>query len=224
MISLLLADDDSHLREFVGGDLENEGYRVYPAEDGEVALSILEKNNIHLAIVDVMMPNVDGFTLCEDIRSLYDIPVLMLTARGELEDKAKGFAAGTDDYVTKPFERKELIFRIKALLRRFQFVNQETIAIGDVTIDRRSFEVACNGKTMMLPMKEFDLLAQLASFPNQTFTREMLIEIIWGRDFTGDDRTVDVHVKRLRERFSEETDAFSIRTIRGVGYKMEVHR
>ncbi|QQK79243.1 response regulator transcription factor [Salicibibacter cibi] len=224
MISLLLADDDSHLREFVGGDLENEGYRVYPAEDGEVALSILEKNNIHLAIVDVMMPNVDGFTLCEDIRSLYDIPVLMLTARGELEDKSKGFAAGTDDYVTKPFERKELIFRIKALLRRFQFVNQETIAIGDVTIDRRSFEVTCNGKTMMLPMKEFDLLAQLASFPNQTFTREMLIEIIWGRDFTGDDRTVDVHVKRLRERFSEETDAFSIRTIRGVGYKMEVHR
>lgn len=223
MISLLLADDDPHLREFVSGDLENEGYRVFPAEDGEVALSILEKNSIHLAIVDVMMPNVDGFALCKDIRSLYDIPVIMLTARGELEDKAKGFAAGTDDYVTKPFERKELIFRIKALLRRFQFVNQESVTIGDVTIDRRSFEVTCNGKTMMLPMKEFDLLAQLASFPNQTFTREMLIEIIWGRAFTGDDRTVDVHVKRLRERFSKATDAFSIRTVRGVGYKMEVH-
>lgn len=224
MISLLLADDDPHLREFVGGDLENEGYRVFPAEDGEVALSILEKNNIHLAIVDVMMPNVDGFALCKDIRSFYDIPVIMLTAKGELEDKAKGFAAGTDDYVTKPFERRELIFRIKALLRRFQFVNQEMISIGDVTIDRRSFEVSCNGKMMMLPMKEFDLLTQLASFPNQTFTREMLIEIIWGRAFTGDDRTVDVHVKRLRERFSKETDAFSIRTVRGVGYKMEVHR
>ncbi|AXF56428.1 response regulator transcription factor [Salicibibacter kimchii] len=223
MISLLLADDDAHLREFVSEDLQNEGYRVYQAEDGEVALKILEKEMIHLAIVDIMMPKVDGFAMCKDIREGYDIPVIMLTAKGELEDKAKGFAAGTDDYVTKPFERKELIFRIKALLRRFQYVHQEIIMVGEVTINRKSYEVECNGKTMMLPMKEFDLLAQLASFPNQTFTREMLIEIIWGSDFTGDDRTVDVHVKRLRERFSKETDAFSIRTIRGVGYKMEVH-
>ncbi|WP_059105027.1 response regulator transcription factor [Shouchella shacheensis] len=223
MISLLLADDDAHLREFVSDDLQNEGYRVYQAEDGEVALKILEKKRIHLAIVDIMMPNVDGFQLCKNIREDYDIPVLMVTAKGELEDKAKGFAAGTDDYVTKPFERKELIFRIKALLRRFQYVHEETIAVGEVTINRRSYEVECNGKTMMLPMKEFDLLTQLASFPNQTFTREVLIETIWGNDFTGGDRTVDVHVKRLRERFSKETGSFSIRTIRGVGYKMEVH-
>ncbi|SDJ05942.1 response regulator transcription factor [Natribacillus halophilus] len=222
MISLLLADDDAHLREFVSDDLQNEGYRVYQAEDGEVALKVLERERIHLAIVDIMMPKVDGFALCKEIRDDYDIPVLMLTAKGELEDKAKGFAAGTDDYVTKPFERKELIFRIKALLRRFQYIHQEIITIGEVTINRKSYEVECNGKTMMLPMKEFDLLAQLASFPNQTFTREMLIEIIWGNDFVGDDRTIDVHVKRLRKRFSKETDAFSIRTIRGVGYKMEV--
>jgi len=223
MISLLLADDDAHLREFVSDDLRNEGYRVYQAEDGAAALEMLEKETIHLAIVDIMMPNVDGFQLCKDIRETYDIPVLMLTAKGELEDKEKGFAAGTDDYVTKPFERKELIFRIKALLRRFQYTYQEVITIGEVTINHRSYEVTCNGKTMMLPMKEFELLAQLASFPNQTFTREMLIETIWGMDFTGDDRTVDVHIKRLRKRFAKETDSFSIQTIRGVGYKLEVN-
>lgn len=223
MISILLADDDANLRAFVSDDLEKEGYRVVKAEDGDVALNMLEEQSIHLAIVDVMMPNTDGFALCKEIRTHYDIPVLMLTAKGQLEDKAKGFAAGTDDYVTKPFERKELIFRIKALLRRFQMVNQEVITLGDVTIDRQSYEVDCHGKTMMLPMKEFDLLTQMASFPNQTFTREMLIEIIWGRDFEGDDRTVDVHVKRLRERFAKITDSFSIRTIRGVGYKVEVH-
>ncbi|MBB6450906.1 DNA-binding response OmpR family regulator [Geomicrobium halophilum] len=222
MISLLLADDDAHLREFVSDDLENEGYQVFQAEDGKIALNVLEEHTIHLAIVDVMMPNVNGYELCKEIRSDYDIPVLMLTAKGQMEDKAKGFAAGTDDYVTKPFERKELIFRIKALLRRFRMVNQEIITLGDITIDRKSYEVECKGKTMMLPMKEFELLAQIASFPNQTFTREMLIELIWGSDFSGDDRTIDVHIKRLRERFSKVTDSLTIRTIRGVGYKVEV--
>ncbi|WP_078410787.1 response regulator transcription factor [Priestia abyssalis] len=223
MIHILVADDDVHIRELLRYYLQQEGYMLFEGEDGEAASLILEKERIHLAIVDIMMPNKDGYELCEEIRKHYDIPILILSAKEQLIDKERGFLAGTDDYLVKPFEPKELLFRVKALLRRYHIVSSENIVLKNTTIDRKSYEVKCNGNTVMLPLKEFELLAQLASYPGRTFTREQLIELIWGIDFEGDIRTVDVHIKRLRERFSKRTDDFTISTVRGIGYKLEVN-
>lgn len=220
MIHILIADDDPHIRELLTYYLQGEGYGVIEAADGTEASAILEARPVHLAIIDVMMPGKDGFQLCKEIREDYDVPVILLTAKDQLSDKEQGFAVGTDDYVTKPFEPKELLFRTKALLRRYQMVNAETIRLGDTVIDRKSYEVVCKGEQLLLPMKEFELLSQLASYPNRIFTREELIAHIWGFDFAGDDRTVDVHIKRLRDRFSDCGD-FTITTVRGVGYKLE---
>lgn len=222
MLNLLIVDDDSHIRELLIHTLQAEGYAVFDAADGKEASRFLAKQQIHLAVVDVMMPNMNGWQLCEEIRNYYDIPIILLTAKDQLADKEKGFAVGTDDYLTKPFEPKELLFRIKALLRRYQMVNAERITLNETIIDRKSYEVHCTGKLLMLPMKEFELLAQLASYPDRIFSRAELIQLIWGSDFVGDDRTVDVHIKRLRERFSERTDDFCIKTVRGIGYKLEV--
>ncbi|SDM51051.1 DNA-binding response regulator, OmpR family, contains REC and winged-helix (wHTH) domain [Fictibacillus solisalsi] len=222
MIHILIADDDPHIRELLQHHLGREGYMVHVAKDGEEASSLLQTIQIHLAVVDIMMPGKDGYELCEEIRNVYDVPVILLTAKDQLLDKEKGFLVGTDDYMTKPFEPKELIFRIKALLRRYQMVNSERTALNHTVIDRKSYEVYSNGKLIMLPMKEFELLSQLASYPGRIFTRDELIQLIWGADFEGDDRTVDVHIKRLRERFASRTDDFSIKTVRGVGYKLEV--
>ncbi|WP_435923638.1 response regulator transcription factor [Paenibacillus sp. DYY-L-2] len=223
MIHILIADDDPHIRELLTYYLQTEGYGVIEAADGAEAAAILASRPVHLAVIDVMMPGKDGFQLCEEIREDYDIPVILLTAKDQLADKEKGYALGTDDYVTKPFEPKELLFRIKALLRRYQMVSSETIRLGDTVIDRKSYEVRTGGQQLLLPMKEFELLSQLASYPNRIFTREELIANIWGFDFAGDDRTVDVHIKRLRDRFGESGD-FTITTVRGVGYKLEVFK
>lgn len=221
MLTVLIVDDDPHIRELLRFYLRREGYQALEAEDGKKALVVLEKEQIHLAIVDIMMPNMDGYELCKEIRAFYDIPVMMLTAKGEIIDKEKAFLAGTDDYVVKPFEPEEVLFRMKALLRRFHMINQEEIRLGQTVIDRKSYEIYTRGKVIILPLKEFELFAQLASFPNRIFTREQLIELVWGNDFTGNDRTVDVHIKRLRERFSK--DDFTIQTVRGLGYKIEVN-
>lgn len=223
MITILTADDDPHIRELLRLYLQKEGYRVIEAVDGEDALAYLEQEQIHLAIVDIMMPNIDGYQLCEEIRKFYDIPVVMLTAKGEINDKEKAFLAGTDDYIVKPFEPKEVLFRVKALLRRFEMMNEDMINLGDTIINRKSYEVEFKGKIMILPLKEFELLAQLASYPNRVFSRDELIELVWGNDFEGNDRTIDVHIKRLRERFRtiEEKADFAIKTVRGLGYKIE---
>lgn len=222
-IKVLVVDDDPHIRELLHFYLRREGYDVLTAADGEEALEVLEKNPAHLAIVDIMMPNMDGYELCEKLRNVYDIPIMMLTAKGEITDKEKAFLAGTDDYIVKPFEPKEVLFRTKALLRRYNMVNQEIIQFGNTVINRKSYEVTSNGKVIELPLREFELLAQLGSFPGRTFTREQLIELVWGLDFIGSDRTIDVHIKRIRERFKGVDDAFSIQTVRGLGYKLEVH-
>ncbi|MDM5186445.1 response regulator transcription factor [Bacillus sp. DX4.1] len=222
MIHILLADDDKHIRELLHYHLQKEGYKVFGAEDGKVAQSLLEKENIHLAIVDIMMPFIDGYTLCEEIRKYYDIPVILLTAKDQLVDKEKGFISGTDDYIVKPFEPAEVIFRMKALLRRYQMLSADVITLHGTTIDRKSFEVKCNEQTILLPLKEFELLSQLASYPGRIFSREELIELVWGIDFEGDERTIDVHIKRLRDRFSKRTDDFQIKTVRGLGYKLEL--
>ena len=224
MITILIVDDDPHIRELLRFYLQKGGYKTIEAADGQDALQQLEEHSIHLAVVDIMMPNVDGYQLCEEIRNNYDIPVLMLTAKDGILDKEKAYLAGTDDYIVKPFEPKEVLFRIKALLRRFQITNEEVIRIGKTTVvNRKNYEVQVKGKTMILPLKEFELLAQLANYPNRIFSREQLIQLIWGNDYEGNDRTVDVHIKRLRERFAPMEAGFSINTIRGLGYKLEVN-
>lgn len=223
MISILVVDDDPNLRKLVRVYLEQNGYLVTEATDGEAASVSLLHQPVDLAIVDLMMPNKDGFQLAEEIRSDYDIPIIMLTARGSLTDKAKGFQAGTDDYMVKPFEKEELLFRVQAILRRFDRAGSQTVRLGDMALDKRSYEVKAGNRTVVLPLKEFELLYYLASFPNRTFTRDELIQHVWGMDFEGDDRTVDVHIKRLRGRF-QDASSFTITTVRGVGYKLEVHK
>lgn len=219
---ILIADDDPHIRELLRLTLKKQGYVVLEAEDGEQASYVLENERVHLAVVDVMMPAKNGWDLCREIRNDYDIPVIMLTAKGEMEDKERGFLSGTDDYLVKPFAPKELLFRMKALLRRYQMVSSERIELNNTWIDRKSYEVKINGESIVIPLKEFELLAQLASHPGRIFTREQLVQLIWGADYEGDSRTVDVHIKRLRERFYARTDDFVISTVRGLGYKLEV--
>ncbi len=221
-VHILIADDDKHIRELLRFFLRKEGYEVFEAEDGERASALMEQVQIHLAVVDVMMPAKDGLALCREIRSYYDIPVLMLTAKAEMADKEQGFLAGTDDYMVKPFDPKELLFRIKALLRRYQMVSSEVIRLNEVTIDRGSYEVWIGDERISLPLKEFQLLAQLAGHPGRIFTREQLLQLIWGSDFMGDSRTIDVHIKRLRERFEGREQDLILTTIRGLGYKLEV--
>lgn len=222
MIHILVADDDAHIRKLLRHHLQREGYKVLEAVDGIEATKWLERGNVELAIVDIMMPNKDGYQLCKEIREDYDLPVILLTAKDQLQDKEEGYRAGTDDYLTKPFEPKELLFRIKAVLRRYQRVSADTIVLNGITIDRKRYEVRYKGQTLLLPLKEFELLSQLGSYPGCVFTREELIRSVWGPDFEGDDRTVDVHIKRLRERFAGRKEDFVILTVRGVGYKLEV--
>ncbi len=220
-IRILVADDDRHIRELLRLVLGKEGYTVLEAEDGAAASALMEREPAQLAVVDVMMPGKDGIALCRELRDNYDIPIIMLTAKGELTDKEDGFAAGTDDYLVKPFEPKELLFRVKALLRRYRLAASDVIRLGSVTIDRAGCEVTADGEPIALPLREFELLAQLAANPGRIYTREHLIRLVWGQDYDGDSRTVDVHVKRLRERFEGRRDDFVITTIRGLGYKLE---
>ncbi|GIO24639.1 response regulator transcription factor [Oceanobacillus sp. J11TS1] len=222
MQRILIVDDDTHILQFVRIQLEKEGFLVSEAKDGTEALSILKKTNCDLAVVDVMMPFMDGFALTKEIRKKYDIPIILLTAKGQIEDKEEGFLAGTDDYLVKPFEPRELSFRIHALLRRYSQEDADrTLHFGDTIIDLNSYEVTIGDKTLLLPLKEFELLTLLATYPQHVFTRSQLIEKVWGVDYEGDERTVDVHIKRLRQRFASLTSAFSIKTVRGVGYCLE---
>jgi two-component system, OmpR family, response regulator len=222
MAAILIVDDDPNILFLVKSQLQGAGHVVFQVQDGTGALKMLGDTVIDLAVVDVMMPGMDGYELTKQIREMHDIPVIMLTAKGQIEDKEQGFLSGTDDYIVKPFDPKELIFRINALFRRYQKRSNMLITIGNVTINQQNFEVQVGDKTLILPLKEFELLSYMASKPNQVFTRNQLIEEIWGLDFSGDERTLNVHIKRLRDRFSELTEDFAIKTIRGVGYLVEV--
>lgn len=222
MANILIVDDDIKVLNLVNIYLTEQGYRVLKAKDGMEALKILGKEVCHLAVIDVMMPYIDGYELTRKIRDEYNIPVILLTAKNQIDDKEQGFQAGTDDYLVKPFEPKELGFRIKVLLRLYNNQPYEPIIkIGDTTINKKTYEVKVGEHTILLPLKEFELLYFLMSKPMQVFSREQLIEQIWGFDYEGDERTVDVHVKRIRERFSEITDDFQINTVRGIGYLLE---
>ncbi|MGM0838004.1 MAG: response regulator transcription factor [Bacillota bacterium] len=225
MTNILIVDDDIHILNLVRIHLSEQGYQVFQAKDGMEALEILHKQICHLAVVDVMMPFMDGFTLTKEIRRRYHIPVILLTAKNQIEDKEQGFEAGTDDYLVKPFEPKELSFRIRALLRRYDKQPGESVLrIGNTMINKKCYEVTIEDKTILLPLKEFELLYFLMANPMQVFTRDHLIEQIWGFDYEGDERTVDVHVKRLRERLLTCTNDFQIKTVRGIGYSLEAKR
>jgi len=223
MSKIMIVDDDPNIRELVCTLLKNDGFDACEAKDGHDALQIIIDENPNLAVVDLMMPNMDGYELCRKLRQYYEnLPVLMLTAKAELTSKVKGFEAGADDYLTKPFEGEELLLRVKALLRRYKIEASQTIQIGAVTIDKNSCSVTVGSTKEDIPMKEFELLFKLAGFPGRTFSRDQLIEDVWGYDFDGNERTLDVHVGRLRERFPVETSRFKITTVRGLGYRLEV--
>jgi two-component system, OmpR family, response regulator len=223
MSKILVVDDDLHIRELVSVFLRNEGFGVIEAEDGVDALSKVDSIKVDLAVIDVMMPKMDGWELCEELKASLDIPVLMLTAKGETSQKLKGFQLGTDDYIVKPFEPLEMVARVKALLKRYRIESSQTIQIGGLVMDHKTYQIRVDGESLTLPLKEFELLFRLASYPGRTISREKLIEDIWGYDFHGNDRTLDVHVNRLRERFPEEKHSFKITTIRGLGYRLEVN-
>lgn len=221
MTQIFVVDDDPHIRELVTVFLRAEGYTVTPAVDGIDALAQLERYKADLVILDIMMPNMDGWEFCQLLRTSYDIPVLMLTAKGETAQKVKGFELGADDYLVKPFEPVELVMRVKALLKRYRIAASQSLQIGDLLMDRKTFAVTVAGAPLTLPLKEFELLFKLASYPGQTLSRDQLIEEIWGYDFEGNERTLDVHINRLRERFPPATHNFKITTIRGLGYRLE---
>lgn len=223
MNHILVVDDDDYIRELTCTLLRNEGYRIVEASDGRGALQKLGEIPIDLCVLDVMMPKMDGFEFCRAARKYYEnLPILMLTAKGEISQKIKGFDLGCDDYLTKPFEGAELVVRVRALLKRYHINRVEEIRIGKVTLNKASYKVAVNGKQSDIPMKEFELLYKLGKSVGKTLTRGDLIEEIWGYDFDGNERTLDVHVNRLRERFPVEACGFKIATVRGLGYRLEV--
>ncbi|CAH0118033.1 MULTISPECIES: response regulator transcription factor [unclassified Paenibacillus] len=225
MATILVVDDDAHIRELMCLFLNNEGFETIQTENGAEAMSVMESASIDLVVLDIMMPIMDGWQLCSELRRSYpDIPLLMVTAKGETGQKVKGFNLGTDDYLVKPFDPVELVVRVKALLKRYRIALSQTIQIGDVILNRQTHKVIRGSEVSSLPPKEFELLFKLASYPGQIFTREQLIVDIWGMDYEGDDRTVDVHIKRLRERFAGEAapQPFRIETVYGLGYRLEV--
>jgi DNA-binding response OmpR family regulator len=222
MTTILVVDDDPHIRELARTYLEREGLAVLEAGDGDDALVQFESHAVALVVLDLMMPRMDGWQLSRELRAAGDTPILMLTAKGETADKVAGFSLGADDYLVKPFDPDELVARVKALLRRYRIAVSQVVEIGAVRLDGLSHAARQGGQPVELPRREFDLLFHLGSYQGRTLTREQLIEQVWGYDFGGDERTVDVHVKRLRDRFPEDACRFRIKTIRGLGYRLEV--
>lgn len=219
MFSILIVEDDKELCELYCTVLSDNGYKTYTAENGEMALKILNDHYIDLMICDIMMPKMDGYELTKELRnSGYLLPILMITARGQLMDKKQGFMVGTDDYMVKPVNVNEMLWRIEALLRRSQLVNQRVLQIGETSLDCDTLYLSFKNKSFTLPQKEFFLLYKLASSIGRIFTRIQIIDEIWGLDFEGDGHTLDVHIARLREKLKENDD-LEIITVRGLGYK-----
>lgn len=221
---IMIVDDDANICELVRLYLEKEGYETVVCLDGEKALNEFKTRPMDMAILDIMMPKVDGITVCREIRKSSDMPIIMLTAKGETFDKVLGLELGADDYIVKPFEGKELVARVKAVLRRYMKDEDEekVIEYKNLSINLTNYELSVGGKVIETPPKELELLYFLAAHPNRVFTREQLLEDVWGFDYYGDSRTIDVHVKRLREKLEGFEDAWELRTVWGVGYKFEV--
>ncbi|MGN1401992.1 MAG: response regulator transcription factor [Bacillus sp. (in: firmicutes)] len=220
-MNVMVVDDDKHILQLVSIHLTREGYHVWQAHNADEALELLEKVNPDLAVVDIMMPGMNGIELTKILRDSYQIPVLILTAKGSLEDKTRGFLAGSEDYVVKPFEPKELLFRVSVILRRFNRESLSVIRVGNLEINRKLFEVSTGEQSAMIPLKEFELLSLLASHPGQAIPRRTIMEKVWGIGYEGDHHTLNTHIKRLRERLTHLEADVEIQTIRNVGYKME---
>ncbi|HHY77915.1 MAG TPA: response regulator transcription factor [Clostridiales bacterium] len=224
---ILVVDDDQNIAELIRLYLEKEMFDVKIAYDGKKAMDIFYQWTPDLVILDIMIPHMDGYEVCKQIRKTGNIPIIMLTARGEVIDKVLGLELGADDYIVKPFDPKELLARIKAVLRRTQAgegIKEEKLVFPGLTIDKNDYTVTFQGNKLELPPKEMELLYFLASRPNQVFTREQLLEKVWDYDYIGDSRTVDVHIKRLREKLHDDLGRWEIKTVWGVGYKFEVKR
>lgn len=227
MAKILIADDDRNICELLRLYLVKEGYETCIANDGEAAVQMYEREKPDLLLLDVMMPRMDGWEVCRKVRAAGKTPVIMLTAKGETFDKVLGLELGADDYMIKPFDSKELVARVKAVLRRFQPARPEAEGVAkivqypDLTVNQTNYSVIYQGHTVEMPPKELELLYFLASSPNQVFTREQLLDHIWGYEYIGDTRTVDVHIKRLREKIKDHA-AWRLATVWGIGYKFEV--
>lgn len=227
-VSVLVAEDDRNIADLLKMYLEKEGYAVTWAPDGGQALEKFRAIKPDLVLLDVMMPVMDGWSVCRSIRAESKTPIIMLTAKGETDDKVAGLKSGADDYVTKPFEMKELLARIEAVLRRTSGISTEQkarrLVFDKLIIDMDAFELTVDGKKVDTPPKEMELLYYLASSPNRVYTRNQLLDEVWGFDYFGDSRTVDVHVKRLREKLEGVSDKWNLKTVWGVGYKFEVEQ
>nr|WP_275422690.1 response regulator transcription factor [Paenibacillus mucilaginosus] len=218
----MVVDPDFRTRELIRMTLGCEGLHCLGASDAADAYQALRSQPAELAVIDSGLPGDEGWGLCEELRRLSDMPLLVLASQGELSYKVKAFKAGADDYLLKPFEPLELLLRVRALLRRCRIAASQTIVIGRTEINRKRYEVKCGERSLPLRSKEFDLLFKLASYPERIFTREQLIEQIWGADYVGDMRTVDVHIKRLREQVHALSGCIRIMTVRGLGYRLQV--
>ena len=219
MLNILVVDDNEELREMICIHLKRAGYNAYEAADGAQALDVLERVAVHLIVADLMMPKMDGYELTGELRGAnISIPVLIVTARETLEDKRKGFKAGADDYMVKPIDMEEMLLRIEALIRRSNLSGRHILSAGGTLLNSESLMVTRDESSITLPLKEFQLLHMLLSYPDKIFTRHVLMDEIWGYGSETDPRTVDVHIKRLREKFSDSPD-FKIETVRGLGYR-----
>lgn len=220
MFNIMVVEDDAQMRRLLCTVLTKNGYNALGAENGAAALDILDREIVDLIISDLMMPELDGYELTKQLREAnYNMPILIITAREDFESKQKGFSLGTDDYMVKPIDVNEMVLRVGALLRRAKIANEHRITCGNTELDYDSLSVRNEDKTAVIPQKEFYLLYKLISYPDRIFTRQQLMDEIWGMESESDARTVDVHINRLRERFKDNAD-FEIITVRGLGYKV----
>ena len=224
---ILVVDDDLNICELLKLYLENEGYTAFVANDGQAAVDTFAAKNPDLVLLDIMLPKMDGWQVCREIRKTSPVALIMLTAKGETFDKVLGLELGADDYVTKPFDAKEVMARIKAVLRRSKGESgtaaqeKKTVSYDKLEINIENYEMKVNGVVVDTPPKELELIYHFASNPNRVYTRDQLLDEVWGFDYYGDSRTVDVHVKRLREKLEGVSDKWSLKTVWGVGYKFE---
>lgn len=225
---ILIVDDDNNIAELISLYLTKECFDTMIVNDGESVMPAMETFAPNLILLDLMLPGIDGYQVCREVRAQYSVPIIMLSAKGEVFDKVLGLELGADDYMEKPFDSKELVARAKAVLRRYKSSNAPTetsndkcVEYADLTINLTNYSVIYMGHTVEMPPKELELLYFLASSPNHVFTREQLLDQIWGYEYIGDTRTVDVHIKRLREKIKDHSD-WSLSTVWGIGYKFEV--
>ena len=224
-INILVVDDEKEIADLIEIYLVSDGYKVFKAENAAKGLEIISKEEVHLVLLDIMMPGMNGLEMCKKIRETNNIPIIMLSAKSTDLDKILGLGTGADDYVVKPFETKEVVARIKAVLRRYGSNAEEQIKevrYDKLSINLTNYELKVDGVAIDTPPKEMELIYHLASNPNRVFTRDQLLDEVWGFDYYGDSRTVDVHVKRLREKLEGVSDKWALKTVWGVGYKFEL--